>query len=206
MNDTNPFIPQGSLLDQKNKKRARVKIAVLAIFALNILLISPLLLIQACKRGDQSAQNDQDTNTTSVDLGTTTASNTPPALPTTNVAVNSTILPQPVASNTMTPAPPVPVAADITEYVILPHDTYTSIAKKFAPLTVKALEAANPDVPATKLIAGKKIKIPPSTGPAAEAVAELTATTSTSSNPATTSSKSPANTAPPSKTSRNSTT
>jgi LysM repeat protein len=168
MNDSNPFIPQGSLLEQKNKKRARVKIAVLAIFALNILLISPVLLVQACHRGDQ-AQNDQDTNTVPADTGMAiAASNLPPVLANTNVAMNSTNVP--VASNTMSNTPPVPVATDATEYIILPHDTYSSIAKKFAPLTAKALMAANPDVPATKLMPGKKIKIPPSTAPSAATV------------------------------------
>ena len=44
MNNPNPFIPQGSLLEQKNKKRARVKVAVFSIFAVNILVISPLLI------------------------------------------------------------------------------------------------------------------------------------------------------------------
>src|SRR6267154_1176093 len=57
MNNTNPFIPQGSLLEQKNKKRARFQVAVLSIFGFNVLLMVSILLIQGCKR-DDSAQTD----------------------------------------------------------------------------------------------------------------------------------------------------
>ena len=45
MNNSNPFIPQGSLLEQKNKKRARVKVAVFSIFAFNLLVVTPLLYL-----------------------------------------------------------------------------------------------------------------------------------------------------------------
>ena len=51
MNNPNPFIPQGSLVEQMNKKRARVKMAVLAIFSGTIVLIAPVLLVGTLAHG-----------------------------------------------------------------------------------------------------------------------------------------------------------
>ena len=57
--------------------------------------------------------------------------------------------------------PVVPPTAAASEYKIEKGDNYTTIAKKFG-VTVKALQAANPNDP-TKLQIGKPIQIPAAT-------------------------------------------
>ena len=176
MNNPNPFIPQGSLVEQMNKKRARVKMAVLAIFSGTILLIAPVLLIQGCKR-DQSAQQDtQDTTTPVADTNNlapapdaaalTASSNAAPAPNTTaNTAPNTGAN---AMANTAQPPAMAPVAQPVSEpapaatvYVVVAHDTLAGIAKKYS-VKLKDLEAANPDVTPTKLSVGHKLNIPAS--------------------------------------------
>src|SRR5438552_18336599 len=96
MNNTNPFIPQGSLLEQKNKKRARFQVAVLSIFGFNVILMVSILLIQGCKR-DDSAQTDSSTQPL---IASNTESNTA-------TADNNVVPPMPSpASNTVAMTPP----------------------------------------------------------------------------------------------------
>jgi LysM repeat protein len=161
MNNPNPFIPQGSLLEQKNKKRARVKVAVFSIFAVNILVILPLL-IQGCGNKEKPADE-----TASLSAGTATnissapdTNTAPPSLP----SVTSTSAPPATMSNTMPvatppPPPPAPEVPATTEYVVLKGDSFYTIAQKFH-LKMKDVEAANPNVQPTKLKAGQKIQVP----------------------------------------------
>ncbi len=181
MNNPNPFIPQGSLVEQMNKKRARVKMAVLAIFSGTILLIAPVLLIQGCKR-DQSAQQDnQDTTTPVADTNNlaptpdtaalASSSNAAPAPNTTAPNMTATGAPNTGANamaNTAQPPAMAPVAQPVSEpapsstvYVVVAHDTLAGIAKKYS-VKLKDLEAANPDVTPTKLSVGHKLNIPAS--------------------------------------------
>jgi LysM repeat protein len=166
MNNPNPFIPQGSLLEQKNKKRARVKVAVFSIFAVNLLVIAPLL-IQGCSPKKETTADDS-----------SLAANTAPAIsnaPDTNMpslpSITSTSAP-PAMSNVapmMPPPPPPPVVPETpatTEYVVLKGDSFYTIALKFH-VKMKDVEAANPKVVPTKLKAGDKIQIPGGTGAAA---------------------------------------
>ena len=170
MNNSNPFVPQGSLLEQKNKKRARVKVAVYSIFACNILLISPLL-IQGCKK---EAPTDASTLTSTTDTNNMPDTNALPPLPeTTNSA--------PLVQTTNTPVPvPVPVPPPLVdlpvakEYVVAKGDSYYSIAKKFN-LKIKEVEAANPGVTPTKLKVGQKLQIPAG-GASASTTSNSTAT------------------------------
>jgi LysM repeat protein len=164
MNNSNPFVPQGSLQDQKNKKRARVKIAIYSIFAINILLITPALMIQGCKR-EQPADTTglppaPDTTTNAPDTNTV-----PPALPApTNSATGTNPMPQSQVAPAPQPEPapveqtPAPTASQ--EYVVARGDSFYSIAKKFS-LKIKEIEAANPGVTPTKLKVGEKLQIPP---------------------------------------------
>src|SRR5580698_9997402 len=121
MNNPNPFIPQGSLLEQKNRKRTRFQVAVFTIFAVNILVITPML-IQGCKREtppdtSSTAQTPTDTNTTAQ---VTAPDTNPPAA-----------LPAPTNAVVTAPPPPPPSSVSATEYVILKGDTLDSIHKKF---------------------------------------------------------------------------
>jgi LysM repeat protein len=158
MNNPNPFVPQGSLLEQKNKKRARVKVAVFSIFAINILVISPLL-IQGCKKeapaADTAALPSSDTST-----NPTPDTNLPPV-----PAMSSNSAPLAVVSNTPPPMPPPPVAPPEPpapvgqEYVVAKGDSFYSIAKKFH-VKIKDVEAANPGVTPAKLKVGQKLQVP----------------------------------------------
>src|SRR5208282_497341 len=108
MNNPNPFVPQGSLLEQKNKTRSRVKVAVFCVVAINVLGLTALLM-QGCKREQTEAENPQppvDTN-----LPAMTATNPPPVPP----AV-------------VTPTVPAAPEGAVTEYVVVKGDTLSGIA------------------------------------------------------------------------------
>jgi LysM repeat protein len=152
MNNPNPFIPQGSLLEQKNRKRTRFQVAVFAIFAFNILVITPML-IQGCKRDnpDLSSTTQMTNDTSALPMTATDTNVQAPLPPPTNIVAS---VPPPVQ-------PPTPTA---TEYVILRGDTLDSIHKKFS-VSVKAIEDANPGIVPTKLQPGHKLQIPAATAP-----------------------------------------
>jgi LysM repeat protein len=145
-NNPSPLVPQGSLLEQKNKGRARVKIAVFVVLAIHGIGLMALLM-QGCKKEPEASTQgatDQVTNAA------------PPIFESTNQPVADTNTPP---STTVT-APPGPVpAAGMTEYTIVKGDTYGTISKKFH-VTVKAITDANPGVEPTKLKIGQIIHIP----------------------------------------------
>jgi LysM repeat protein len=171
MNNVNPFLPQGSLQEQKNKKRARVKRAVYSIFAINILLISPWL-IQGCSKNKQVDDPNAATlvATNDVPMPDTNAIPSLP-MPGTNVGVA-----QPPATTNIpvvVQPPPTPVVTPSTQdYVIIKGDTYSTISKKYG-VSVKALEAANPDVPPSKMKVGKALHIPAATTPTTTTTANV---------------------------------
>lgn len=159
MNNPNPFVPQGSLLEQKNKKRARVKLAVFSIFALNLLVITPLL-IQGCSKkegGDQASNQPADSNPAPMPA---TDTNTPPTLPpiSSNAVPSSNTIAEPVPPP-QPPQPPIPLAPQAQEYVVAKGDTYYSIAKKFS-IKMSDIKNANPNVNPAKLKVGQKLEIP----------------------------------------------
>lgn len=161
MNNPSPLIPQGSLLEQKAKKQSRLKIAVFAVLAVNIIPLTLALLLQGCKR-------EQPVPLPEVPVETTVDTNMPPV---------DTNVPPYVAP---TPAPPVVVeppvvTPSVTEYTIEKGDTFYSVAKKFG-VSMKAVQDANPGVEPTKLKLGQKIVIPaaaaaPTGGPALQSIA-----------------------------------
>ena len=110
MNNPNPFVPKGSLLEQQSKRRSRMKLAVLCVLVVGVVGLTAML-IQGCKREqvEHETPPPPDTNTVAaVDTNPppVEASNPPVALP-------------PV----VTPAPaPVPEAAG-TEYVVVKGDS-----------------------------------------------------------------------------------
>src|SRR5207247_1908120 len=111
MNNLSPLIPQGSLLEQKNKGRARVKIAVFFVLTLHGIGLLALLM-QGCRREGPTAQSEQ----------------TNPAAPLAFEATN-------VETNVATPATPAQPAIQpggtepaqppggATEYTIIKGDT-----------------------------------------------------------------------------------
>lgn len=154
MNNQSPLIPQGSLLEQKNKGRARVKIAVFLVLAIHGIGLMALLM-QGCKKQPDANSTEASAEPTNnpapafVEPTNTlpAITNIPPA-PTNAAAVPSVEQPQPA-----------PAAGTPTDYVIVKGDTFSTIAKKFH-VSVKAILDANPSVEPTKLKIGQPIHIP----------------------------------------------
>ena len=58
MNNQNPLIPQGSALEQKNKGRARVKIAVFFVLAIHGIGLMALLM-QGCGQSKEQSSTQE---------------------------------------------------------------------------------------------------------------------------------------------------
>jgi LysM repeat protein len=151
MNNPNPFVPKGSLLEQQSKRRSRMKLAVLCVLVVGAAGLMGML-IQGCKREQVETVNTPPPAETNMVVADT---NPPPM-----VASNPPVAPPPVVA----PAP-APEAAG-TEYVVVKGDSFAKIAKKNG-VSVKAIEAANPGVAPTKLKVGQKLSIPATSGSAA---------------------------------------
>jgi len=155
MNNPNPFVPKGSILEAQSMRRSRLKLAVFCVIAVGVAGLSAML-IQGCKR-------EQPVEPT--DLTTPTIETNPPVITDTNPPVNTNtpIIYTPPATN---PAPYIPpVVPATTEHVIVKGDSLATIAKKNG-VSVKALELANPTVIPTKLKVGSKLQIPAPTASA----------------------------------------
>jgi LysM repeat protein len=162
MNNSNPFVPQGSVLEQ-NKRRSRMKLAVFCVLAVGVCGLTAML-IQGCKR-EQSVDNTPPVDTNSFAADT----NLPP------VSTNTPVIVPPVETNPPPVVAPVVPETAGTEYVVVKGDTLGKIAKKNG-VTLKALEAANPGVVPTKLKVGQKLTLPAG-GTAAMATTGTTAGT-----------------------------
>jgi LysM repeat protein len=160
MNNQNPLIPQGSAMEQKNKGRARVKIAVFFVLAVHgIGLVA--LLMQGCGQSKEPVPQPE-----------TTTPNPPPAfVEPTNPPATASNPPVAVAAPPVAePSAPPPAAAPAgaTEYTVAKGDYLEKIAKNFH-VSVKAITDANPGIQPTKLQIGQKIHIPAPTTAAAPA-------------------------------------
>ena len=157
-----PFVPQGSTLDQKNRSRARVKLAVFFVLALHGVGLLALLL-QGCHR-EETAQNNQNTNTV------------PPLMELTNSGIVATEpSPAPIAPTNPAPLPEAAIAAPaaMTDYTVAKGDTFATIARS-CKVSTKAMMDANPGVEATKLQVGQKLHVPAPTKTATAAAAPVT--------------------------------
>jgi LysM repeat protein len=158
MNNQSPLIPLGSNLEQKNRGRARVKIAVFFVLAVHGIGLMALLM-QGCGQPKEPNTASENTN-----------SNVPPAfVQETNSPVATSNPPEavtpPVVPETPTPAV---TPAGATEYTIAKGDSFSTIAPKFH-VTAKAIADANPGVDSKKLQVGQKIHIPAPTAAATPA-------------------------------------
>ena len=163
MNSPNPFVPQGSLLEQQSKRRSRLKVAVFCVLAVGITGLTGML-IQGCKR-EQTTQEE----------------NPPPPIETNEMAMNTN--PPPVeASNPPVLPPPVVTAPPVapaaappaeSEYVVVKGDSLWKIAKKNG-VTVRALQAANSGIDPARLKVGQKLVIPAASTSAPESAAGMT--------------------------------
>src|SRR5205823_1812008 len=161
MNNPNPLIPQGSLLEQKAKGKPHLRVAYI-IVAVHLVFLGGLL-IQGCKKDDQSgARASQTTNDSA--LPPLDAGN----LYSTNAAASQTnpsqqeIATAPPATNLTLPNPGAtpPLEAGATrDYVVVKGDNFTTIARKFG-VTPTAVAKANPGVNSTQLKVGQKLVVP----------------------------------------------
>jgi LysM repeat protein len=168
MNNPSPLLPQGSLVEQKNKNRARVKVAVFFVLAIHAVGLLALLM-QGCRQ-DKPAAEVETTNS----IPQPTFDNTNPV-----VAVPPAEVPSNPAPPVVEPpvAPVAPAAGAATEYVVVSGDNYWTIGKKFG-VSAKQITDANPGVDPAKLKIGQKLHIP---APTAAAVAPTTAPAGTTS-------------------------
>jgi LysM repeat protein len=172
MNNPNPFVPKGSLLEQQSQRRSRLKLAVFCVLAVCVTGLVAML-IQGCKR--EKPDTDTELNPPPLDFTSNSAppdanyplpnevSNPPVELP--PLVTNPPIVPPPIEQ----PVVPVAPVAN-SEYIVVQGDTLGKIAKRNG-VSVKALEAANPGVVPTKLKIGQKLVIPVGGKSAADAVA-----------------------------------
>jgi len=160
MNNPSPLIPQGSVLEQKNKGRAKVKIAVFLVLAVHGVGLMALLM-QGCKK-------EPDTSTAGSPEQAT--NNPAPTFEQTNLPLADAN--PPVVATNSTAIVETPTIR--TDYKVAAGDTFSTLAKKFH-VSIKALEDANPGVEPTKLKIGQTIHIPP-------AAPSLAATTTSTPN------------------------
>jgi LysM repeat protein len=163
MNNQSPFVSQNSAPEQKNNDRARVKIAVFVVLAINGIGLMALLMGGCQKPPETPPPPAEPTNAAPPFVEPTNTVTAP-----TNAAVApvSPVVPPVNPPPVEIPAPAVPAGA--TEYTIVKGDILEKIAKKFH-VSVKAITDANPGIEPTKLKIGQKIHIPAATAPTAPA-------------------------------------
>ncbi len=162
MNNANPLIPQGSLLEQKAKSRPHLRIAIF-IVAVHVVFLGGLL-IQGCKREDETkGPTTKTTNETGLPPLETLYGTNPPPSPTNGVAeivapiLPTNAVPEPVVTPLPTPT--------TQEYIVARGDSFYSIGKKLG-VSPTAIAKANPGVDSTHLRIGQKLQIPaPTTTP-----------------------------------------
>jgi LysM repeat protein len=164
MNNTNPFVPKGSLLDQQSQRRSRLKLAVFCVLAVSVTGLTAML-IQGCKR-----EKPPEDLTSMIDTNTPLLAETNPPVLDTNIPVYNP--PTTVSNTAVIPVPPItpvvePPITEGSEYKVAKGDTLEKIAKNHG-VTLKALKAANPNVKPTKMKIGDKLTIPAGGKPAAE--------------------------------------
>jgi LysM repeat protein len=150
MNNTNPspLIPQGSLVEQKNKGRARFKLAVFLVLSIHGIGLLALLM-QSCAKAPEPSTDQTEQQSTNPPPPFVEQTNLTPAQ--TNFAP---VPPVPTPPPGMEPAPGRP-----TEYKVAAGDVPVAIAKKFN-ISVQALLDANPGLEPTKLKIGQPLHIP----------------------------------------------
>ena len=161
MNNPNPFVPKGSLLEQQSQRRSRLKLAV---FCVVLVSVSGLvaMLIQGCKReqpatdSNLAMDNSNPPPTDYMNPPPDTNSNVPVPPPMSNPPSPIVVPPA--------PAPQVPVGAAGSEYIVVQGDTLGKIAKAKG-VSLNALEAANSGVDSKKLKIKQKLVIPAATTP-----------------------------------------
>jgi LysM repeat protein len=163
-----PLIPQGSLVEQKNKGRARFKQAVFLVLSIHGAGLLALLM-QSC--GKAPEPNNEQTELQPTNPPPSIVEQTNPAPPPTT---SFTSLP-PTGVGTTPPPGIEPAPGRPTEYKVASGDVPVTIAKKFN-ISVQALLDANPGLEPTKLKIGQPLHIPAPTAAAPTAARGSVAT------------------------------
>lgn len=161
MNNPNPFVPKGSLLEQQSQRRSRLKLAVFCVLAVSVTGLVAML-IQGCKREKPSDEtlNPPALDTNSIAMDTNSLANSVSNPPVTVPPVSTNVAPVlPPVNQVTTPLVDTTVPAAGSEYVVVKGDSPAKIAKKNG-VSTKALLAANPGLVPTKLKVGQKLTIP----------------------------------------------
>ena|SRR2546426_8853172 len=164
MSNLNPLIPQGSLLEQNSKGKPHLRVAYI-IVAIHLVFLGGLL-IQGCKKEDQSAKSDRTSTNELPPLATDTLYNTNLGIALTNPPGQDLVQTTPGLPNlpppNVTPIE-VPAPAANREYVVVRGDSFYSIGKKFG-VSANAIARANPGVDPRRLKIGDKLQIPAPSG------------------------------------------
>ena len=105
MNNPNPFVPKGSLLEQQSKRRSRLKLAVFCVLAVGVAGLAAML-IQGCKREQPADTTDNSTSTIDTNTVAAVDTNTPA------IDTNSPVVTPPVVMTPPVVVPPVPPPFD----------------------------------------------------------------------------------------------
>jgi LysM repeat protein len=175
MNNPNPLIPQGSLLEQQAKGKPHLRIA-LCIAAAHVVFLG-LLLMQGCKREDDPLAStelpSEEIPFGRLDVESLYPANRvevepPPveAAPAQTGSVERLPYRQPVPPADAPPPKrevqqPVAEVPRVREHSVAQHDTYTSLAREYQ-TSISAIAKANPNADPTRLRIGQKLLIPPS--------------------------------------------
>ena len=169
MNNPNPFVPKGSLLEQQSVRRSRLKITVGCVLAVSVCALVAML-IDGCKREAPTDQGSTPPPDMSAPANSTTTDNSNPPPPDMSAPSNSAPMMANAPSNSV-PTPPIPMTPVVpppqppaeptagSDYLVVAGDTLGKIAKAHG-VTLKALEAANPGVDPKKLKIKQKLTIP----------------------------------------------
>ena len=168
MNNSNPLIPQGSLLEQKAKGKPHLRVAIF-IVAAHLVFLGFLLVGQGCKREDANATKSGSKTTNESSLpplsqetlyagtnaaGQSASTNPPPF----DLTGSTAAPPQHPNIPSQTPTDQTSVAS-AQEYVVVKGDSFYTIGKKFG-VSASAIAKANPGVDSTRLKIGQKLTIP----------------------------------------------
>jgi LysM repeat protein len=184
MNNPNPLIPQGSLLEQQAKGKPHLRIA-LCIAAAHVVFLG-LLLMQGCKREDDPLASTElppeEIPFGRLDVESLYPANrvevdAPPVeAPAQTAAVDRLPYRQPLPPADAPPPKREPIAQQpvaevprVREHSVTQGDTYTSLARDYQ-TSISAIAKANPNADPTRLRVGQKLLIPPmDSAPAVEA-------------------------------------
>lgn len=180
MSNSNPLIPQGSLLEQQARSKSTFQMAAF-IVALHVVVVGGFLFL-GCKKEENQPPPAVDTFSPPPPVFSETRSVPPltdPIVPPTDSStyvppvVNPpltsapppTFIPEPIPEATIpppfVPAPPptIPIPSPGTEHVIQKGDVAYNLARKHG-VTLKQLQEANPGRDLARLKVGDKVQIP----------------------------------------------